>query len=100
MAGERLRREARKPREFTKITGISNRVLECQQKRPDHVFPFKDFLVQSVCSYYLDVGESLAQTKDAPIDMVQPISAALLPLQPVRAIELIVVAIHFDVVCN
>jgi hypothetical protein len=87
------------------IRGISNAVRECQKEHPDHMFPFKDFLVQYVCSYYLDVGETLVQDENAPIDMVKPILSALsalLPLRPIRvsdhherAIELTAVALHF-----
>jgi hypothetical protein len=76
----------------------------CQKEHPDHVLPFKDFLVQYICSYYLDVGESFVTGEKGPIEMVKPILSALsslLPLRPMRvsdhhdrAIELTAVALH------
>jgi hypothetical protein len=86
------------------IRGIANAVGVCQKEQPDHVFPFKDFLVQYICSYYLDVGESFVADENGPIEMVKPILTALsslLPLRPLRisdhydrAIELTAVALH------
>ena len=39
------------------IRKLSLRIQVLQEEKIDHVFPFKDFLVQYVCSYYLDLGD-------------------------------------------
>ena len=69
------------------IRKLSTRLVKYQEQHSDHVFPFKDFLVQFVCAYYMDVSENIINNNSHDISMVQPALqalTALLPVHPVR----------------
>lgn len=61
------------------IRKLSNRVQSIQDERFEHVFPFKDFLVQYVCAYYLDLGitviRSLESTTMTPSSLLDSSSS-------------------------
>jgi len=70
------------------IRKLSFRLSQYQDHHPDHIFPFKDFLVQYVCSYYIDVGGSLFSGDNTKyLSIITPILTTLsllLPLKPIR----------------
>ena len=74
------------------IKKLSTKIASWQSEHTDHVFPFKDFLVQYVCTYYLDIGESILSANEQPksaeqIPIIISALAALLPIRPVRISE-------------
>jgi len=74
------------------IRKLCTRVGQYQLNRPDHVFPFKDFLVQYVCSHYLDIGDLILSSNDnaSLISQIPPILqtvSCLLPIKPIRISE-------------
>lgn len=93
------------------IKRISNRLIAYQGDHNDHIFPFKDFLVQFVCSLFMDVGDSIlspSSTQPKSNKSTQMVVAilqtltALLPIHPIRindrhdrSIELIVLILQF-----
>ena len=72
------------------IKKLSYRVKCWQEEHIDHMFPFKDFLVQYVCSFYVDVGDTVAnglpdwRSQIANVPSILFALSALLPLRPMR----------------
>lgn len=70
------------------VRKLSIRVGQWQDENADHIFPFKDFLVQYVCAYYIDVGELVITNQDASLISIIPnilsTLSSLLPLKPLR----------------
>jgi hypothetical protein len=96
------------------IRKLTHKVADWQVEHLDHVFPFKDFLVQYVCSYYVDVGDLIREQPELT-QMVSPILSTLttlLPLRPLRlsdkhdrsievtALLLCIVVDGYQIVCN
>ena len=74
------------------IKKLSTKIVAWQSEHPEHVLPFKDFLVQYVCSYYINIGESILSANEQPksaeqIPIILSALAALLPIRPVRISE-------------
>ena len=91
---------------FYAIRKLSVRIAQWQSEHSEHVFPFKDFLMQYICSYYLDIGDTILSANEQPtsvqiIPVILNALAALLPLRPqrvsdkeLRAIELTAVMLQ------
>ena len=73
--------------ELFAIKKLSQRLVQHQEQNSDHVFPFKDFLIQFVCAYYMDVGENIIGNNSQQA-MIVPLClqtlASLLPVHPIR----------------
>ncbi|OHT00294.1 hypothetical protein TRFO_07944 [Tritrichomonas foetus] len=74
------------------IRKLSYRVQIWQEEHLEHVFPFKDFLVQYVCAYFLDLGDNILHSHSSDtndtllknIPRVLTTLSSLLPLRPIR----------------
>lgn len=67
------------------IKKLSNRIQMWQDEHIEHLFPFKDFLVQYVCSYYLDLGDTvLCKAQQTPLVPNQQPSQQVQPGTPLQ----------------
>lgn len=71
------------------IRKLGNRLASFQSENSEHLFAFKDFVVQYVCNYYMEIGDQLLSnnTVNKELEIIISILGALTAMMPIRPVR-------------